>query len=55
VPLVFLGGAFTPGHYGTRATPADLAPTLAATIGLPMPDVEGRPLTDAVARRAPAQ
>lgn len=55
VPLVFLGGAFTPGHYGTRVTPADLAPTLAATIGMPMRDVEGRPLTDAVARRAPAQ
>lgn len=55
VPLVFLGGAFTPGHYGTRVTPADVAPTLAAMIGMPMRDVEGRPLTDAVARRAPAQ
>ncbi len=55
VPLVFLGGAFRPGRYDTRATPADAAPTLAATLGLPMRDVEGRPLTDAVARRAPAQ
>ena len=55
VPLVFLGAAFQAGHYGTRVTPADLAPTLAATIGVPMRDVEGRPLTDAVTQRAPAQ
>lgn len=55
VPLVFLGAAFRPGHYGTRVTPADVAPTLAATVGLPIRDVEGRPLTEAVARRAPAQ
>lgn len=52
VPLIFLGQPFQPGHYGVRATPADLAPTLAATIGVPMPDVEGRPLVD-VSRRAP--
>jgi Type I phosphodiesterase / nucleotide pyrophosphatase len=55
VPLVFLGPAFQAGHYGTRVTPADLAPTLAATIGLLMRDVEGRPLTDAVTRRTPPQ
>lgn len=55
VPLVFLGSTFQTGRYGTRVTPADLAPTLAATVGMPMRDVEGRPLTDAVARRAPTQ
>lgn len=47
VPLVFLGTPFAAGHYGTRVSPADLAPTLAATIGLPMPGIEGRPLADA--------
>ena len=55
VPLVFLGAPFQPGRYRTPATPADLAPTLAATIGMPMRDVEGRPLTDAIARRVPAR
>lgn len=55
VPLVFLGAPFQPGRYSARATPADLAPTLAATIGMPMPGVEGRPLTDAIVRRAPAR
>ncbi len=55
VPLVFLGGAFQPGHYATHVTPADVAPTLASTIGMPMHEVEGRPLTDAVAHRPPPQ
>ncbi len=55
VPLVFLGAPFRPGRYSVRATPADLAPTLAATIGMPMRDVEGRPLTDAIVRRVPAR
>ncbi len=54
VPLVFLGAPFQPGRYATRATPADLAPTLAATVGVPMPGVEGRALTDAL-RLAPAR
>jgi arylsulfatase A-like enzyme len=45
VPLVFLGRPFPAGRYRDRASPADLAPTLAATIGLPMPGVEGRELT----------
>ncbi len=54
VPLVFYGGPFQPGHHGARVTPADLAPTLAATIGIPMRDVEGQPLFDAF-RRTPAR
>lgn len=47
VPLVFLGRPFTPGRYAARVSPADLAPTLAGTIGLPMPGIDGRavPLT----------
>lgn len=44
VPLIFLGRAFAAGHHATRVSPADLAPTLAATIGLPVPGVEGRAL-----------
>lgn len=44
VPLIFLGRAFAAGHYPTRVSPADLAPTLAATVGLPVPGVEGRAL-----------
>lgn len=49
VPLVFLGRPFTAGHYAARVSPADLAPTLAGTIALPMPGIEGRavPLTPA--------
>jgi arylsulfatase A-like enzyme len=42
VPLVFYGAAFTPGRSEVRATPADAAPTLAATVGLPMRNVQGR-------------
>lgn len=45
VPLVFLGAPFAPGRYQAAATPADAAPTLAATVGLLFTGVEGRPLT----------
>ena len=41
VPLVFFGHGVKPGRYRQRATPADLAPTLAFTIGLPMPGADG--------------
>ncbi len=41
VPLVFFGQGVKAGRYRQRATPADLAPTLAATIGLPMPGADG--------------
>jgi arylsulfatase A-like enzyme len=44
VPVIFLGKAFKPGRYSTPASPADLAPTLAATIKLPMPGIDGRSL-----------
>ncbi|HUU33306.1 MAG TPA: alkaline phosphatase family protein, partial [Vicinamibacterales bacterium] len=45
VPLVFLGAPFVPGRYQAAVTPADAAPTLAATVGLAMTGIEGRPLT----------
>lgn len=47
VPLVFLGGPFTPGHRTERVTPADIAPTLAAIAGIPYTGTEGRALVPA--------
>jgi arylsulfatase A-like enzyme len=44
VPVVFLGGRFKAGRWSPPASPADLAPTLAATIALPMPGVDGQRL-----------
>lgn len=55
VPLIFLGRPFAAGHHAMRVTPADLAPTLASTIGLPMPGIEGRSLADAATRPPRAQ
>lgn len=37
VPMIFLGAAFKPGRYREAATPADIAPTLAHTLGLQAP------------------
>lgn len=51
VPLVFLGAAFKPGRYRARTTPADLAPTLAATVGLDMPGADGQPRREALRAR----
>jgi predicted AlkP superfamily pyrophosphatase or phosphodiesterase len=48
VPVIFWGAAFKPGRYAGPASPADLAPTLASLIKLPMPGTDGRALTDAV-------
>jgi predicted AlkP superfamily pyrophosphatase or phosphodiesterase len=48
VPVIFMGAPFKPGRYTTLASPADLAPTMAALIKLPMPDIDGRALTDAL-------
>lgn len=51
VPLLFYGQWFTPGRHAVPASPADLAPTLAALVRLPMPDVDGRVLADALRLR----
>lgn len=48
VPVVFLGARFKPGRYTTTASPADLAPTLGSLVGVPMPDVAGRILKEAL-------
>ncbi|MEZ5283424.1 MAG: alkaline phosphatase family protein [Vicinamibacterales bacterium] len=50
VPLVFFGAGIKPGRYQDASTPADLAPTLASTIGLPMPGTDGHAQTSALAR-----
>jgi predicted AlkP superfamily pyrophosphatase or phosphodiesterase len=45
VPIVFMGRGVRPGEYqDPAATPADVAPTLAALIGITMPRAEGRAL-----------
>ena len=43
VPLMFVGHGIKPGKYQQPATPADLAPTLAAIIGFSM-KADGQPL-----------
>jgi hypothetical protein len=43
VPMIFFGAGVKPGRYRDAATPADLAPTLADRVGLPMPGADGRP------------
>jgi len=48
VPVIFMGAPFKPGRYTTLASPADLAPTMAALIKLSMPDIDGHALTDAL-------
>ncbi len=50
VPLVFLGAPFPSGRSAVPATPADVAPTLAATVGLAFDGVEGRVLAAATRR-----
>ena len=48
VPIIFMGAAIRPGRYAVPATPADIAPTLAATIRLDLPRLDGRTLTEAL-------
>lgn len=44
VPVIFFGAGVTPGARDTRATPADIAPTLAALAGAPFDATDGVPL-----------
>jgi hypothetical protein len=48
VPVIVMGAPFKPGRYAHPATPADLAPTLAASIRLAMPGADGRVLSEAL-------
>ena len=53
VPLIFYGAAFVPGDYYQRASPTDLAPTLAAALKIHPPALAtGRVLSEAL-RKAP--
>jgi len=42
VPLIFRGGPFRPGVSDADLTPYDLAPTLAALLGVTLPDAVGK-------------
>lgn len=50
VPVVFLGAPFKAGHYADAASPADIMPTFASLIGLPLPGTDGKALDVARAR-----
>jgi predicted AlkP superfamily pyrophosphatase or phosphodiesterase len=51
VPIVFLGPGIAAGRDSTRASTTDFAPTLAALLGLPVPEgVDGAPLAGALPR-----
>ena len=57
VPLVLYGAGIRPGTYRDQASPADIAPTLAALTGVTMSRAEGRVLIEALAagdQRTPA-
>ena len=42
VPLIFWGGRFKAAVSNADTTPYDLAPTLAALLGVKLPDATGR-------------
>jgi predicted AlkP superfamily pyrophosphatase or phosphodiesterase len=49
VPLIFYGAPFQPGRYDERVAVVDLAPTLAAVLGVkPLEPVDGRVLSQAL-------
>jgi hypothetical protein len=48
VPVVFYGTGIKPGRYFGPASPADIAPTLAALCGVTMARVDGRVLSEAL-------
>jgi hypothetical protein len=49
VPIVFYGAPFKPGTYRQTARVVDMAPTLAAVLGVPVAEpIDGHVLTDAL-------
>jgi hypothetical protein len=48
VPVLFFGKGIKAGRHSDPASPADLAPTLASIVKLPMPGVDGKVLRSAV-------
>lgn len=49
VPVILMGAGIKPGRYEDAATPADIAPTLAALAGIALPRADGRVLQAALA------
>jgi predicted AlkP superfamily pyrophosphatase or phosphodiesterase len=49
VPVILYGAGIRKGTYNAPATPADIAPSLAALAGIQMTGTDGHPLTDAFA------
>ena len=52
VPVLLFGAGIKPGKYWGTASPADLAPTLAALCGVTMARPDGRVLSEALAASA---
>jgi predicted AlkP superfamily pyrophosphatase or phosphodiesterase len=50
VPMLFMGFGIKPGEYFDLATPADIAPTFAALIGVTLAARDGRVLTEALVK-----
>jgi phosphoglycerol transferase MdoB-like AlkP superfamily enzyme len=48
VPILLFGRGIRKGEYRQAASPADIAPTLAALSGITLPQAEGRVLTEAL-------
>lgn len=51
VPVFFMGFGIQPGEYFESATPADIAPTLAALTGVTLATRDGRVLAEALKRK----
>jgi hypothetical protein len=47
---MLVGRGIKAGRFQQAATPADVAPTLAALSGIALPDAEGRVLSEAIVR-----
>jgi predicted AlkP superfamily pyrophosphatase or phosphodiesterase len=48
VPVILYGYGIKPGQYKRAASPADIAPTLGAMVGVALEKAEGRRLTEAI-------
>lgn len=53
VPVVLYGAGVRPGRYWGAASPADIAPTLAALVGITMARTDGHVLSEALSMAAP--
>jgi len=52
IPMLFMGPMFVPGTYAKPVRSVDIAPTLAAAVGVhPIESIDGRVLTDAMRKR----